>query len=383
MVDGAEGPLMGLRTLWVTNDFPPRAGGIETFVGALTGLLDPAGVRVLTSRAAGGDAHDARLAFPVERVARRPLLPGPRLLARVCRAARDHRADVVVFGASWPLGQLARHLDVPTFALTHGHEAGMVRVGLGPLVRRALQPLDGAGVISHFTRTALTPWAGHTPLHDLPPGVDSTRFHPGVDGSTVRARYGIAADQPLVVCVSRLVARKGQDVLVQAWPQVRSRVPRAHLLLVGGGPLAGRLGRRVQALGAHAGVTLAGPVDVDDLPAVHAAADVFAMPCRTRLGGLDVEGLGIVYLEAQATGVPVVAGRSGGAPETVVDGETGRVVDGTAPDAVARAIGDLLVEPARTRMMGAAGRAFVQEHYAWPVIGRRCQDVLEEIARTR
>lgn len=375
--------MTGIRTLWVTNDFPPRAGGIETFVGALAGLLDPAGVRVLTGRSPDGAAYDAGLAYPVDRIARRPLLPGPRLRAAVREAAREHRADVVVFGASWPLGEIARHLDVPTFALTHGHEAGMARVGLGPLVRRALRQLDGVGVISRFTRSALVRWAGGTPLHDLSPGVDTGRFHPGVDGSPIRARYGIASDQPLVVCVSRLVPRKGQDILVEAWPQVRSRVPGAHLLLAGSGPLADRLRRRVEAKGAQGGITLAGPVEEADVPAVHAAADLFAMPCRTRLAGLDVEGLGIVYLEAQATGTPVVAGRSGGAPETVVDGETGRIVDGTSAAAVAGVIGDLLTAPAQARTMGEAGRAFVERRYAWPVIGRRFEGILADIARAR
>lgn len=374
---------MSPRSLWVTNDFPPRLGGIEAFVSALTQRLDPASVRVVTAPAAGDAAYDAGLSHPVERVGRRPLLPGPLLRQRVRQATRRHRAEIVVFGAAWPLAELAGHLDVPTFALTHGHEAGMTRVGLGPLIRRVARRVDGVSVISEFTRTALAPWvSAHTTLRHLPPGVDVERFHPAVDGTAVRSRYGIAADQPLAVCVSRMVPRKGQDVLVEAWPQVRRRVPAAHLLLAGAGPHADRVRRRVEALGLTRAVTLAGAVEVADLPAVHAAADVFAMPCRTRLGGLDVEGLGIVYLEAQATGRPVVAGHSGGAPETVVDGDTGVVVDGASPDAVADALAGLLADPARARAMGRAGRAFVTKHYAWPVIAERCEQILSEIART-
>ncbi|MEX0659506.1 MAG: glycosyltransferase family 4 protein [Egibacteraceae bacterium] len=369
------------RTLWVTNDFPPRAGGIEAFVGELAGRLDPAGVRVLTARGAAADEHDAHLAYPVHRVAARPLLPGPRLLRQVRLAAAEHRADVIVFGASWPLGELAGRLAPPTLALTHGHEAGMVRVGLGALIRRVARGVDAIGVISRYTEAALEPWvAAHTAVHALPPGVDTDRFHPRVDGTGVRARIGLTDDQPLAVCVSRLVARKGQDVLVEAWPRVRARVPGAHLLLVGAGPMAARLRRRVDALGLSASVTLAGPVARAALPAVHAAADVFAMPCRTRLAGLDVEGLGIVYLEAQACGTPVLAGRSGGAPESLLDGRSGVVADGTSPGAVGDALTRLLQDPDRRAAMGLVGRDFVERRYAWPVVTERFRTLLDDLA---
>lgn len=370
------------RTLWVTNDFPPRTGGIEAFVAELAGRLDPAGVRVVTARASGDVAHDEGLAYPVQRVASRPLLPGPGLLRRVRAAASDHDADIVVFGASWPLGELAGGLTQPTLALTHGHEAGMVRVGLGALVRRVARQLDAIGVISQFTRDALHPWVGaHTAVHDLPPGVDTSRFHPGVDGSTVRTQIGVGDDRPLVVCVSRLVARKGQDVLVEAWPRVLDRVPGAHLLIAGAGGMADRLRRRVDALDLGRAITLAGPVERSALPGLHAAADVFAMPCRTRLAGLDVEGLGIVYLEAQACGTPVVAGRSGGAPESLLDGESGLTVDGTSTASVGDAIVELLTDPERRRAMGAAGRAFVEARYSWPVVSDRFRGVLDDLAQ--
>lgn len=369
------------RTLWVTNDFPPRAGGIEAFVGELAGRLDPAGVRVLTARGPAADEHDAGLSYPVHRAAARPLLPGPRLLRQVRLAAAEHRADVIVFGAAWPLGELAGSLALPTLALTHGHEAGMVRVGLGPLIRRVARRVDAIGVISRYTEAALEPWIGaQTAVHDLPPGVDTDRFHPEVDGAGVRARIGLVDDQPLAVCVSRLVARKGQDVLVEAWPRVRARVPGAHLLLVGSGPMDARLRRRVDALGLSAGITLAGPVARAALPAVHAAADVFAMPCRTRLAGLDVEGLGIVYLEAQACGTPVLAGRSGGAPESLLDGRSGVVADGTSSRAVGDALAGLLQDPDRRAGMGVVGRDFVERRYAWPVVTERFRTLLGDLA---
>jgi phosphatidylinositol alpha-1,6-mannosyltransferase len=181
----------------------------------------------------------------------------------------------------------------------------------------------------------------------------------------------------VVVCVSRLVPRKGQDVLVAGWPRVLSRHPDARLLLVGGGPGEKSLRRSISARGLERSVVLAGPVAAADLPAHYAAGDVFAMPCRTRRGGLDVEGLGMVFLEAAACGLPVVAGTSGGAPETVQEGSTGHVVDPRSPAAVADTISDLLAAPARARAMGAAGRAWVEERWSWTTIAETFSEILE------
>jgi phosphatidylinositol alpha-1,6-mannosyltransferase len=177
--------------------------------------------------------------------------------------------------------------------------------------------------------------------------------------------------------VSRLVARKGQDVLVAAWPRVLARHPGARLLLVGGGPDERALRRAAAVRGVAGSVVLTGPVAPDQLPAHYAAGDVFAMPCRTRRGGLDVEGLGMVYLEAAACGLPVVAGTSGGAPEAVQDGVTGQVVDPRSPTAVADALCDLLDEPARARAMGAAGRAWVEQRWSWDTIADTFAALLE------
>jgi phosphatidylinositol alpha-1,6-mannosyltransferase len=258
----------------------------------------------------------------------------------------------------------------------------MTRVGLGPLIRR-LRHATAVAVISAFTRLLLEPWlAPHTRIELLPPGVDIDVFHPEVDGSAVRARYGIAADRPLVVCISRLVSRKGQDVLIEVWPLVMAAVPGAHLLIAGSGPREAALRSRVEQLGLRRNVTLAGELAWDNLPAYYAAGDVFAMPCRTRLGGLDVEGLGMVYLEAQACGVPVVAGCSGGAPEAVIDGETGRVVDGTDPVAVREAIISLLRDPDLRAAMGAAGRTFVERHWSWSVISHGLDELLADLSKT-
>jgi phosphatidylinositol alpha-1,6-mannosyltransferase len=372
------------RTLWVSNDFPPRPGGIEQFLVNLVSRQDPQATRVLTARWPGDAEYDRQHPWRTDRVARRPLLPTPVLARTVRRAAREHRAEVVVFGGAWPLAELAPRIGLPSLALTMGHEAGMTRVGMGRLVTRIADRVDAIGVLSQFTRRELAPSVGgRAKVVDVVPGVDVGLFRPDLDGHPIRARHGIPADAPLVVCVSRLVRRKGQDVLVEAWPRVLARVPGARLLLAGTGPLAAPLARRVRALGLERSVVLAGQISWADLPAYHAAADLFAMPCRTRNGGLDVEGLGIVYLEAQACGVPVVAGRSGGAPEAVLDGKTGLVVDGAVPAAVAQAVADLLDDPARRRAMGRAGRAFVEQRYAWPVVTRDLTATLQDLSSAR
>jgi phosphatidyl-myo-inositol dimannoside synthase len=368
------------RTLVVTNDFPPRPGGIEQFLANLLAHLDPGCLRVLTSHWPRDAEYDSSLLYRVDRVGRRPLLPTGRLLRAIERAADEHDAEVVVFGASWPLGELAALIDRPTFAFTYGHEAGLAQFGLGPLLRRVARGVDAVGVISGFTRHALEPWmAGHTSIAELPPGVDATLFHPDVECGFVRGRHGIDPEQPLVVCVSRLVRRKGQDALIEAWPAVRAQVPDAHLLLVGSGPLEEKLRARRRTLDLESAITIAGEVPWTELPAHYAAADLFAMPCRTRLGGLDVEGLGIVYLEAQACGTAVLAGRSGGAPEALIGGVTGMVVDGGAVPAVGAGIVELLRDRDRLRGMGRAGRRLVERRHDWATVAGRLVEILAKI----
>jgi phosphatidylinositol alpha-1,6-mannosyltransferase len=217
---------------------------------------------------------------------------------------------------------------------------------------------------------------GRCPVELLPAGVDADTYHPAVDGRRVRERHGLGS-APVCVCISRLVPRKGQDRLVQAWPRVVARVPEARLLLVGGGPYERRLRRLAAASPVADRIHLAGEVAWEELPAHYAAGDVFAMPCRTRRGGLDVEGLGMVFLEAAACGRPVVAGTSGGAPEAVQDGVTGHVFDPRAPHVVAATIAGLLDDPARAAAMGAAGRAWVEQRWSWTTIATTFADLLE------
>jgi phosphatidylinositol alpha-1,6-mannosyltransferase len=371
------------RTLVVTNDFPPRQGGIQTFVAALLERRPPGSLVVLASRSPGWEAYDAQLPY---RVVRRPtgmLLPTRGTARAAAALAAGHGCDTAFFGAAAPLGLLApalrdagvRHL----VGATHGHETGWVALpGARQLMRRIAAGLDVLTYISDYTRDRLSPaLGGATRMAQLSPGVDVDRFTPDADGAAVRARYRLGA-APVVACVSRLVPRKGQDVLVAAWPRVLARHPGARLLLVGGGPLEDRLRREVAARGVAHSVVLTGPVPPQRLPEHYAAGDVFAMPCRTRRGGLDVEGLGMVYLEAAACGRPVVAGTSGGAPETVQEGVTGHVVgDPRSPDAVAAVLTGLLDDPERARRMGAAGRAWVEQRWSWTTVAATFAGLLE------
>ena len=370
------------RTLVVTNDFPPRQGGIQTFVAALLARRPADSLVVLASDHPGSAEHDAGLAYPVVRRPTGMLLPTRSTARAAADLARRHGCDTAFYGAAAPLGLLAPALRAAgvghQVGATHGHETGWVALpGSRAAMRRIASGLDVITYISEYTHSLLAPaLEGRTRLAQLSPGVDVDAFTPGADGTEVRRRYGIG-DAPLVVCVSRLVPRKGQDVLVAAWPQVLARHPRARLLLVGGGPLEPAL-RRAAARTVTAGsVVLTGPVAPDRLPAHYAAGDVFAMPCRTRRAGLDVEGLGMVYLEAAACGLPVVAGTSGGAPEAVLDGRTGHVVDPRSPAAVAGAINGLLDDPAAARGMGAAGRRWVEDRWSWTTIAAAFDRLLD------
>jgi phosphatidyl-myo-inositol dimannoside synthase len=375
---------VSLRVLWVTNDLPPRTGGIQQFVSNLLRRVHP-DTTVVIGPQAGPEAVQ-RDRGERYRTVRAPgaVLPTRRTLELVVEVARQHRAEVVVLGATWPLGELAgplrRRLGLPVVGLTHGLEAGMATAGLGHLIRRATRDLAAATTISRFTADRL---AGHleVPLvRRLPPGVDLERFHPGVEGVRFRRRWGVPEGATVVACVSRLVPRKGQDRLVEVWPEVLRHHPDAWLLVVGEGPLAGRLARAARRSGAAGDrIVLTGAVPWEELPEAHAAADLFAMPCRTRWGGLDVEGLGIVYLEAQATGVPVIVGASGGAPETVVDDRAGQVVDGRDRGQLVAALDGWLADPQRRRAASGPAREAVIRHHGWDAIAADLGQLLEEV----
>jgi phosphatidylinositol alpha-1,6-mannosyltransferase len=370
------------RTLLVTNDYPPRIGGIQRTLEALVAQLPPDRVSVLAPRWEGADAYDADAAYRVFRDPGTFTWPTPRVAARVARALADTAAEVVLFGDAFPLAQLGPALakrGTPYLVAAHGFDYWLATV---PGAHAALRHMTGRAsrvpvMCSEFiARRVRTAVPRRVPVSVLYPGADVERFRPDLPTADLRERHGVG-ERPLVVCVSRLVARKGQDVLIRAMPEIRRRVPSAALLIVGGGPDERRL-RRL-ATGAPPGsVVFAGQAEEDDLPRYYAAGDVFAMPCRTRLAGLEVEGWGNVFIEAAACGRPVVVGDSGGARESLVDGETGILVDGNDVAAVSSAVADLLGDPDRAREMGKAGRARVERDHTWPRIAERLAGWLVE-----
>ena len=370
------------RTLLVTNDFPPRPGGIQSFVHNLLLRQPPGSVVVYASTWRGAEKFDADQPFEVIREDTSVLLPTPAVARRAVALARAYQCDAVWFGAAAPLGLLAHPLRRRAgvrraVALTHGHEVGWAMLpGARGALRRIARGQDVVTYLGEYTRVRLArALHGLTRLEWLAPGVDVDVFRPDVDGAPVRARYGLA-DRPVIVCVSRLVPRKGQDALIRALPQVRRRVPGTALLLVGGGPDRARLARLARAHGVASDVILTGTVPAEELPAHYAAGDVYAMPCRTRRGGLDVEGLGIVYLEASATGLPVIAGDSGGAPDAVREGETGFVVDGRDLTALTDRLVTLLTDRELAARMGAAGRAWTEATWRWETQATRLTALL-------
>ena len=367
-------------TLIVTNDFPPRQGGIQSYVHELARRLSGP-VVVYASTHDGAAEFDAAQPFPVVRHPTGLLVPSPAAARRTAALVREHGATAVWFGASAPLGLLAPTLRKAgaerIVASSHGHEAGWAKLPAGrQALRRIGTQCDVVTYITEYTRARIAGAFGpRATLRRLSPGVDVELFHPGVDGTAVRARHGLT-DTPVIVCVSRLVPRKGQDALIRALPSIRAAVPGAHLLLAGHGPYDADLRQLARRHGVHDAVTFSGGVPFAELPQYYAAGDVFAMPCRTRRGGLDVEGLGMVFLEASATGLPVVAGDSGGAPEAVREGETGFVVDGRDEAMIATRIVTLLQDPDLRRRMGAEGRAWVERRWSWATLAHTLEGFL-------
>ena len=369
------------RTLIVTNDFPPRRGGIQSFVHGLATRLPPDSVTVYAPAWEGAAPFDAGQPFPVIRHPTSLMLPVPAVARRAAAIAREHGCESVLFGAAAPLGLITpvlRRAGVRrAVAITHGHEAGWAALpGARALLRRIGDEVDVVTYLGEYFRVrlsrVLSPAAARRMVR-LAPGVDMSVFRPG-SGGEVRERLGLT-DRPIVACVSRMVQRKGQDTLIRAWSRVRAEVPGAALLLVGDGPYAPALKRQAHRLGVGGDVVFTGPVPWSELPGYYDAANVFAMPCRTRRAGLDVEGLGMVYLEASATGLPVIGGDSGGAPDAILDGESGYVVRGAS--ALAARIAELLNDPSRARTMGEKGLAWVDREWRWDLAAARLTALLQ------
>jgi phosphatidylinositol alpha-1,6-mannosyltransferase len=345
--------------------------------------LPPESVVVYAPAWEGAARFDAALPFPVVRHPTSLMLPVPSVARRAEEIVKAEGCDTVVFGAAAPLGLLAPGLRKAgvkrQIALTHGHEVGWAALPVArAILRRIGDSVDTVTYLGDYTRVrlarALSPGAVAR-MTRLTPGVDTSEFYPGAGGKAVRERLGLG-DRPVVVCVSRMVPRKGQDTLIHAWPLVLATTPDATLLLVGDGPYRSRLERMARHLGVDGSVVFTGAPSRAELPGYFDAGDVFAMPCRTRRRGLDVEGLGMVFLEAAATGLPVVGGDSGNSADAIRDGETGYVVPGVSVADLADRLKRLLTDPCAAKAMGEKGLAWVHQEWRWEIIAQRFAEIL-------
>jgi len=374
--------------LFVTNDFGPRAGGIETFI---IGLIErrPFGQTIVyTSWQDNAASYDAewRSKFGVEVIRDRSkiLLPTPRVALALRKIIRTRGITTAAFGAAAPLGLLSASMKRAgvkrSVALTHGHEVWWAKVfPFNFLLRRIGSTVDVLTYLGEFTQSAISNALTNNAqqaMVKIAPGIDTDHFFP-TDASILRRSLGLE-DKKVIVSVGRLVHRKGQDYLIQSMPLILHQVPNAHLLLVGQGPYLEHLQKLVKEQGLENSVTFIGRIDYKELPQYLCVGDIFAMPSRSRLMGLEVEGLRIVYLEASSCGLPVLAGNSGGAPDAVKQSETGLVVNGTDEKQIASAAIELLNNRDSSKKMGLAGRQWIVDNWRWETWSKEFEALLNK-----
>jgi phosphatidyl-myo-inositol dimannoside synthase len=369
--------VMAAKTLFITNDFGPRAGGIETFVHGLIERLPKGSVIVYTSAQPKTADFDAlwlqKYGVEVIRDRSKILLPTPRVIKICQRIIKERKITRVAFGAAAPLGVMARAMRKAgaekIVALTHGHEVWWAKVPpFSFAIRLMSKEIDSLTYLGNYTRGEISRALSKrdvSKLVQIAPGIDVDHFVP-TDSNKLRAELGLT-DKSVIISVGRLVHRKGQDMLISSLPQIRTEVPNVHLVLVGVGPHQDYLEKLAAKLEVTDCITFIGRINYAELPKYICLGDIFAMPSRSRFFGLEVEGLGIVYLEASACGLPVVGGKSGGAPDAVLAGETGVVVDGTNTLEIAQACIELLNNPELCALMGANGRAWIIENWRWEI----------------
>lgn len=369
--------MMVAETLFITNDFGPRAGGIESFVHGLIERLPKGSVIVYTSAQPNAAQFDTKWLqeYGVEVIRDRSkiLLPTPRVINICQRIIKERKLTRVGFGAAAPLGLMARAMRragaQKIVALTHGHEVWWAKVPpFSFAIRYMSKEIDAIAYLGNYTKSEVSKAlskSDKSKLVQIAPGIDVDHFVP-TDSSQLRAQLGLT-DKSVIISVGRLVHRKGQDKLIAALPAIKAEIPNVHLVLVGVGPYQDYLEKMSAKLKVADCITFIGRINYAELPKYICLGDIFAMPSRSRFFGLEVEGLGIVYLEASACGLPVVGGKSGGAPDAVLAGETGVVVDGRNTVEIAEACIDLLSNPELCALMGANGRAWIIENWRWEI----------------
>ena len=368
---------MVATTLFITNDFGPRAGGIETFVHGLIERLPKGSVIVYTSAQPNAAEFDAKWMkdYGVEVIRDRSkiLLPTPRVVKTCQEIMKSRKLSRVAFGAAAPLGIMSRAMRragaEKIVALTHGHEVWWAKVPPFSLALRYMSnELDAIAYLGNYTKGEISKALSKSDVSKLiqiAPGIDVDHFIP-TDSNDLRAELGLT-DKAVIISVGRLVHRKGQDKLIASLTSIKAEIPNVHLVLVGVGPHQDYLEKLARKLQVTDCVTFIGRINYAELPRYICVGDIFAMPSRSRFFGLEVEGLGIVYLEASSCGLPVVGGKSGGAPDAVLVGETGVVVDGTNTFEIAQACIELLNNPELSSLMGATGRAWIIENWRWEI----------------
>ena len=373
--------------LVITNDFGPRTGGIETFVMGLLERIVDHKVVVFTSQQGDTSEYDQqwfkKFGVQVIRDRSKILLPSLRVAKRAKEIAQMHNIEVVVFGAAAPLALMAPKLRKAgikkIIALTHGHEVWWARIfPFNLAMKRIGNSVDHLTYLGEFTRQAISRSLSQKSIDSMvkiAPGIDTSHFSPQADATQRRTELGLESKK-IIISVGRLVHRKGQDKLIQAFPTIVREIPNAHLLIVGEGPYRAHLEKLVEKLSLKANVTFVGRIFYNDLPSYLSASDVFVMPSRSRFFGLEVEGLGIVYLEASACAIPVVAGVSGGAPDAVQEGITGLCVDGTNIGQIAEAVIHICSDSKRATKMGLAGRNWVIEQWQWEIWSKQFNSLL-------
>ncbi len=376
------------KVLFVTNDFGPRAGGIETFIIGLIERRAFASTIVYTSAQANSQEYyqkwEKKYGVKVIRDSSRILLPTPRVAQRISALIKTEGISAAAFGAAAPLGLLAHSMKrsgiVRIVALTHGHEVWWAKVfPFNLLLRRIGTGVDSLTYLGEYTRQMISrplTQSAKNAMIKIAPGIDTDHFSPR-NSDNLRQSLQLS-DKKVIVCVARLVHRKGQDKLIDAMPSILESISNAHLLIVGQGPYQSKLVKRVKKLGLEENVTFVGRINYEKLPEYICVGDLFAMPSRSRFGGLEVEGLGIAYLEASACGLPVIAGSSGGAPDAVVDGKSGAVVNGTDITAIANTVIKFLRDPEGSQQMGQFGRNWVVEKWRWEIWSQAFERLLKQ-----